>query len=154
MVVLFQDDVRYLIEQVTIAATQQALATQVAATPVATRSTKGFKIADPNPFSGKPEDLEDFLNSCELIFAVKPDDYGTNDRKIVYTLGLMNKGNALMWNQQYRRNNFKNGTVTDTWGLFKERLKAFIQDVGQEQNALRMLTTMKQGKMTIEEFNT
>ena len=61
----------------------------------------------------------------------------------------MNKGNTLIWNQQYRQNNFKNGTITDTWGLFKERLKAFFQDVGQEQNTLRTLTTMKQGKMTI-----
>ena len=78
MVAVSQNDLKFLIEQATIAATNQALAAQ-AATPAAIPSTKGFKIADPNPFSGKPEDLEDFLNSCKLIFAVKPHDYGTND---------------------------------------------------------------------------
>ena len=154
MVAVSQADLRFLIEQATIAATNQALATQAAATAAATPSTKGFKIADPNPFSGKPEDLKDFLNSCELIFAVKPNNYGTNDRKVVYALGLMSKGNALMWNQQYRRSHFANGVITDTWNLFKDRLRMLFQDVGQEQNALKALTTMKQGKIPIDEFNT
>ena len=79
MVAVSQNDQKFLIEQATIAATNQALAAQATTAATTIPLTKGFKIADPNPFSGKPEDLEDFLNSCELIFAVKPNDYGTND---------------------------------------------------------------------------
>lgn len=52
------------------------------------------------------------------------------------------------------QSHFKNGVITDTWNQFKVRLRMFFQDVGQEQNALKALTTMKQGKMPIEEFNT
>ena len=66
----------------------------------------------------------------------------------------MSKGNALMWNQQYCRSHFQHGVITDTWNLFKDRLKTFFQDVGQEQNALRALTNLKQGNMSIEELNT
>ena len=52
------------------------------------------------------------------------------------------------------RSNFTHGALTDTWNLFKDKLMHAFQDVGQAQNAMKMLGTMKQGSTTIEEFNT
>ena len=73
MVAVSKEDLRFLIEQAMAHATEQALAA------AALRSINGFKVMDPPPFSGRPEDLEDFLTSCEMMFAIKPDDYGTSD---------------------------------------------------------------------------
>ena len=43
-------------------------------------TTKDLKLAEPRPFSGKTEDLDDFLNECEMIFSVKDDIYNTSRR--------------------------------------------------------------------------
>ena len=115
-------------------------------------NSKGLKLADPKEFSGKPEDLQDFLINCEMVFAVCPDVYDTNEKKIVYALALMKTKNAALWKKQYALSNFR-GAFTDTWNLFKDRLLHDFKDVGQAQNAMKTLGTMTQGKMAIEEFN-
>ena len=63
----------------------------------------------------------------------------------------MKKGNAALWKSQYIQSNFTHGVLTDT---FKDKLTHAFQDVGQVQNTMKMLGTMKQGSTTIEEFNT
>ena len=88
-----------------------------------------------------------------MVFAVQPDVYDTNKKKIVYALALMKKENAALWKKQYANSNFR-GVFTNTWNLFKDRLLNDFKDVGQAQNAMKKLGTMKQGKMAIEEFNT
>jgi hypothetical protein len=52
---------------------------------------------EPKPFSGRPEDLDDFLNDCELIFSIKGDIYNQDDKKIAYMLALIKIGNAGLW---------------------------------------------------------
>jgi hypothetical protein len=64
-------------------------------------STKDWKLTKPKTFSGRPEDLDDFLNDCELIFSIKGDIYNQDDKKIVYALALMKTGNTGLWKQQY-----------------------------------------------------
>jgi hypothetical protein len=58
---------------------------------------KDLKLTEPRPFSGRPEDLDDFLNDCELIFSIKGDIYNQDDKKIAYALALMKIGNAGLW---------------------------------------------------------
>jgi hypothetical protein len=60
-------------------------------------STKDLKLTEPRPFSGRPEDLDDFLNDCELIFSIKGDIYNQDNKKIAYALALMKIGNAGLW---------------------------------------------------------
>jgi hypothetical protein len=62
---------------------------------------KDLKLTGPKTFSGRPEDLDDFLNDCELIFSVKVDIYNQDDKKIAYMLALMKTGNAGLWKRQY-----------------------------------------------------
>ena len=117
-------------------------------------NSKGLKLADQKEYSGRPEDLNDFLNNCEMVFALKSDVYNQNDKKIGYALSLMKDKTAELWKRQYIQSNFARGAFTDTWNLFKDKLMASFKDVGQAQNAMKALQTLKQGNMAIEEFNT
>jgi hypothetical protein len=64
-------------------------------------TTKDLKLGETPKFSGKTEDLEDFINSCEMIFYVKADIYDTDEKKISYALTYMVSGNAELWKKQY-----------------------------------------------------
>jgi len=50
-------------------------------------SSKNYKIADQVPFDRKPEQIESFLQECEMRFMVLPNDYDT-------ALSLMKSGIA------------------------------------------------------------
>ena len=146
-----QEDLRKLIQGAV-----RDLARQNAERAAPVDRSKGLKLAEQPDFTGRPEDLQDFLSNCEMMFVLKSDVYGRNgnDRKIGYAPSLMKKGNAALWESQYIRSNFTHGALTDTWNLFKDKLTHAFQDIGQAQNAMKMLGTMKQGSTTIEEFNT
>ena len=123
-----------------------------AVAPAAT--SKGLKLAEQAGFSGRPEDLLDFIANCEMVFAIQTDVYDRSDKKIVYALSLMKGKNASLWKTQYIRSNFRQGVNTDTWNLFKDKLAQAFPDIGRAQNAMQALVTMKQGNMPVEEFNT
>ena len=115
-------------------------------------STKDLKLVEQKPFNGKPDKLENFISECELIFSVKPDIYQTDRQKIVYTLQLMTGGIALPWKGTYVQ---QGHAETDTWNLFKDRLRESFQDVGRVDNALQWLASAKQtSSETVDEFNT
>jgi hypothetical protein len=116
------------------------------------QTTKDLKIADPKDFSGKPEDLEDFLNSCKLIFSIKPDIYNSDGKKITYAIGLMKTGNAGLWKKQYVQEYFAaGGILADSWTRFKACLRDAFKDVGRAEDSMRWLSMAKQGGKTIEE---
>ena len=118
-----------------------------------TPSTKGLKIADQKEFTGKSAELQDFLANCEVRFAVQPDVFDDHAKKIAYTIALMKGVNAEIWRKQYIRDNFRNGVNTDTWNLFKDKMEQSFKDIGRQQNAIKKLNAMRQGRQTIEEFN-
>ena len=65
--------------QIISQAVKQITQNQPAATPTQQiASTKDLKLAEQRPFTGKPEDLDDFINDCELIFSIKSDIYDTD----------------------------------------------------------------------------
>ena len=72
------------------------LARQNAKRAVPVDRSKGLKLAEQPDFTERPEDLQDFLSNCEMMFVLKSDVYdrNNNDRKIGYALSLMKKGNA------------------------------------------------------------
>lgn len=147
------------VQQATQRNTQAPQAAPIVATAAAAPAVpavKSIKLAEQNEFTGKPEDLQDFLSNCELVFMVQAEVYPRNasNRKIAYALSLMKKGSAARWKVQYIRSNFSRGVLTDSWNMFKDKLSHAFPDVGQAQNAMKMLGTMKQGSQTIEAFNT
>jgi len=66
-----------------------------------TSSSKNYEIADQTPFNGKPEQIESFLQECEMRFKVLPNDYDTVNKQVFYTLSVMKNGIAKAWKDQY-----------------------------------------------------
>jgi len=87
-----------------------------------TTSSKDLKLGDIKPFSSKPEDLEDFLNTIELVVSIKGNIYNNDQKKIAYTLTLMQDGDARLWRKQYLAEVLIDGDITDTWEEFKTKL--------------------------------
>src|SRR6266550_4727158 len=71
------------------------------ATKQQTPSSKDLRLGKTPLFSGKLEELEDFLNAVELVVQIKADIYSTHAKKIAYALTYMTKGNAELWKRQY-----------------------------------------------------
>ena len=125
------------------------------ANTVAKDTSKDLKFATPKDFSGKPEDLDDFLNECNMIFMVKNLIYDNDTKKIVYALSFMKTGNADLWKRQYVQENFATDQdLTDTWEIFVRKIREAFRDVGQAEDAMLWLGQAKQGSMTIKQFNT
>src|SRR6266702_8352478 len=55
---------------------------------------RNLKTPEQKPFSGRAEDLANFVQECELRFKVYPTTYSNANKKIFYALSLMNSGNA------------------------------------------------------------
>jgi len=62
---------------------------------------KNYQLADQVSFSGKAEQIESFLQECEMRFRVLPDDYNSTDKQVFYALSLMKDGVAKAWKHQY-----------------------------------------------------
>src|SRR6266550_6188492 len=119
-----------------------------------TTTSKDLKLGDIKPFSSKPEDLEDFLNSIELVVSIKGDIYNNDQKKIAYTLTLMQDGDAGLWRKQYSAEVLIDGDITDTWDEFKTKLRKAFHDAGRKEGSMKWLTTVRQDSRSIEQFNT
>jgi hypothetical protein len=132
---LTADNIQHIINAAVNAALHNAQ--PVAAPAVTIASTKDVRFADQKPFSGRTEDLDDFLNDCELLFAVKDDIYDTNVKQVTYALQLMKHGNAELWKKQYVQDVLAQyGTINDTWAQFAARLRDAFRDVGRKEDAM------------------
>src|SRR5260370_32211979 len=87
-----------------------------------TTTSKDLKLGNIKHFSSKPEDLEDLLNSIKLVVSIKSDIYNNDQKKIAYTLTLMQDGDAGLWRKQYLAEVLIDRDITDTWEQFKKKL--------------------------------
>ena len=55
------------------------------------------KIAAPIPFDGKRENMESFLNSCQLYISVRPSEFQSEDQKMHWIMSYMQGGSARLW---------------------------------------------------------
>ena len=102
-----------------------------------TTTSKDLKLGDIKPFSSKPEDLEDFLNSIELVVSIKGNIYNNDQKKIAYTLTLMQDGDAGLWRKQYSAEVLIDGDITDTWEEFKTKLRKAFHDAGRKEGSMK-----------------
>jgi len=119
-------------------------------------SGKNYKIMDQVPFDGKPEQIESFLQECEMRFRVLPNDYDTVDKQVFYALSLMKSGIAKAWKDQYLASQKGHQTLAyaDLWDSFATALKNSFTDPGKATDAMTQLQNIWQGKNSIDELNT
>ena len=78
--------------------------------------TTELKLSPPKPFTGKREELDNFIQDVYLYLDVNSDTYNTDKKKIGYMLSFMNSGDAKSWKAQFLRNLTKDtGLSLGTW---------------------------------------
>ncbi len=58
-----------------------------------------IKIATPDDFSGKPEELDTFIWQNEMYFDARPSEFPGVEQRVLFTLSHMWKGSPLQWAQ-------------------------------------------------------
>jgi len=117
---------------------------------------KNYRLADQVPFSGKAEQIESFLQECEMRFRVLPDDYNSTNKQVFYALSLMKDGVAKAWKDQYVTSRQGRTYLADLndWTSFRTALQRSFADPGKATDAMAQLQSLRQGKYTINELNT
>ena len=103
------------------------------------------KMALPQEFSGRREDMNQFVISCLAHLIINKEAYNTKEKKIGFMLSLMNKGEAGAWKEQFIQAAYNAATVGDTpmtFGTFDDflcDLKAVFQPHNDLADALAQL---------------
>ena len=97
-----------------------------------------MKLNQPKPFTGKRNEVEDFIQDVALYLKINNKIYNTNKKKIGYTLTFMNEGDAKLWKAQYIRNAITNtGLDPGTWTDFVTKVRDAFAPYDAVMNALR-----------------
>ena len=111
-----------------------------------------LKLSPPKPFTGKRNELEDFLQDIDLYLTVNDKIYDTDQKKIAYALSFMNEGDAKAWKGQFLRSAKSTGQlILGTWTQFQTDLTAAFKPYDAPGDALEELTALKMGNSTIED---
>jgi hypothetical protein len=112
------------------------------ATPTA-RPTE-MRINVPEPFDGDRQKTKQFLNKVVVYLSLNGEVYNTDERKIGYTLALMDKGLAERWANTWRDTHIVTGTLNfGTWAAFYTEVEDFFKEEGGPMKAAIKLANIK-----------
>jgi len=120
-------------------------------------STKDLKFGNPRKFTGQAKEVEDFFRECELRFKLQEDIYDTVDKQVYYALSLFEGRTADLWKKSYFRDREEEDdglAPGGSWRNFKKAVEDSFPETGKLQEAMQRLETIRQGKMSIDEFKT
>jgi hypothetical protein len=98
--------------------------------------TKELRINYPTEFDGNRDNLENFLQDCQLYLAINEEVYNTDTKKIIFVLSFLKKGTALTWKESWAQE--KLATTTQdlgTFTAFKDELKKAFSAADTEGDA-------------------
>ena len=99
--------------------------------------TTELKLSPLKTFTGKREELDNFIQDIYLYLDVNSDTYNTEKKKIGYMLSFMNSGNAKSWKAQFLRNLTKNTRLDlETWADFIAEIKKAFKPYNAPGDAL------------------
>ncbi len=102
------------------------------------------RLALPEKFDGNRENFRGFINSCELLFANRP-DYYTDTQKIV-TIGSLLVGQALEWFNPFIENPGRYQKYLENYSEFKKLFQSNFGLINPESVAFHRLKKLKQGR--------
>jgi hypothetical protein len=93
------------------------------------RKGQELKLNQPKAFSGKRDELDEFLQDIQLYLAVNDNVYDFDKKKIAYTLSFMSEGDTKSWKGQYLHSaTSPAGSITfGPWTQFMIDLKVAFQ---------------------------
>ena len=122
--------------------------------PLTEETTKAteIKLNQPKPFTGKREDLKNFLQDTNLYLLVNSKVYDTDIKKIAFTLSFMNEGDAASWKEQLLEDAMALPTFNlGTWAQFKKDLNDAFKLYNTPGDAQEEMKAIRMGNNTIEE---
>ena len=108
-------------------------------------ASQAAKMALPWEFSGKREDMNQFVMSCLAHLIINREIYDADEKKIGFMMSLLNKGEVGAWKEQFIQASYNAATSTNsqmTFGTFDDflcDLKATFQPHNDPADALAQL---------------
>lgn len=112
-------------------------------------SSRGIKVATPDPFDGTLSNTEAFINQLLLYFNGRKLEMKDDSDKITFTLSYMRGGTAGPWAVQKVK---QLTTEVQTWDSFLAELKSTFGDPNPSATARFRMDQLRQGSMTAEEL--
>ena len=111
-----------------------------------------LKLSPPKLFTGKREELDNFIQDVYLYLDINSDTYNTDKKKIGYMLSFMNSGDVKSWKAQFLRNSTKDtGLDLGTWANFLTKIKKAFELYDAPGDALEELIALKMGNSSIKD---
>ena len=107
------------------------------------------KVAKPFEFSGKSEQLEDFIHQCTLFLDL---DQYSDRSKITFVLSYMKSGSALTWATQ-KLAEYSTANWVVVWADFLTQLRGTFGDVDRTKTARINIFEIKQGNKSVDDYN-
>ncbi|OMJ12323.1 Retrotransposon-derived protein PEG10 [Smittium culicis] len=136
-----EDQVKYLTEQLCQLATENELLRMQ-------RPKNAPKIALPERYDGKKNEYRGFVNQCNLLFFLHPQEYPTDAAKVGLIFSLLT-GDALRWASPLLENN--NPAMHHHSQFMKEFSKVF-DDPQREKTANDAIRSLRQGKEPVANY--
>ena len=123
--------------------------------PAPVTKTAELKLNQPKPFTGKRNEINDFIQDVALYLEINDEIYNTDKKKIGYTLTFMNEGDAKSWKVQYIRNAITDtGLDLGTWTDFITKVRDAFAPYDAPGDALEEITNLKMGTTPIDDHIT
>ena len=111
-----------------------------------------LKLSPLKPFTGKREELNDFIQEVNLYLDINNEMYYTDKKKIGYLLSFMNSRDAKSWKSQFLQSVTTNeSTNLGTWDAFIKKLKEAFKPYEAPGDALEELLVLRMGNSSIED---
>src|ERR1700684_2032047 len=126
------------------------MATIIAPAPVVS-SKREYNINRPTPFTGDRNEIENFVQECDVYLTLNRFIYDDENAKVTFTLSFLTAGEAKKWKEQFIRACTTNGEITfPTYVEFMRRLQAAFKAVNPIDSAMQKLALLRQGNRAVE----
>lgn len=113
--------------------------------------SEGFKIREPEPFKGDPNQLDSFLLHLKVYYRLNPERFADTQHKVLYA-GMLLRDGAAQWFRPFlvdylddeTNNDQETITIFNSFTAFEEKIRRVYRTVDQEQLAARQIQTLKQ----------
>src|SRR5271170_2797284 len=106
-------------------------------TPAPAITRKEYNINRPTPFTGDRNEIENFVQECDVYLTLNKYIYDDENAKVAFTLSFLTAGEAKKWKEQFIQACMTNGEITfPTYAVFMTRLQAAFKAVNPIESAM------------------
>ena len=110
-----------------------------------------LKMAKPDPFTGKMDATESFINGCTMYVVGQANDFPDDTAAIMWVLSYMKEGSAREWHNEYLETMNRAKPRHTMLEEFFDTLKEEFGDPDWKATKIYRLRTIQQGDQTADE---